>query len=306
MRRHWLPWFAKQVPSLLNVAKPEQVARFGSMMLAEQYTGSKTGKTLSDGLDLICSQNLHHTLLLAMLEQARKWLHNPETRAVLEQNLREWAVKIESDAPSAWDKLKASLKSSFVEKVDGWVAEKALDWADSYLEAALNDSEHTIRRNFDEQVVHISSELRYSAAWHAKLEQGKMQIARSEALQQSLMRAWKSVQVWAAEDVLKHDSVCLAQIEKLLNHMLSQAAAYPQFMRRADLRISLMVRDFVLRYKNKGAQFVVDKVKSWDSNLMVEKLELSVGKDLQFIRINGTIVGGLVGLVIYVLSQWLF
>ena len=38
---------------------------------------------------------------------------------------------------------------------------------------------------------------------------------------------------------------------------------------------------------------------------MVEKLELSVGKDLQFIRINGTLVGGLVGLLIYALSQWL-
>lgn len=50
---------------------------------------------------------------------------------------------------------------------------------------------------------------------------------------------------------------------------------------------------------------MADKVKSWDSAQMVEKLELSVGKDLQYIRINGTLVGGLVGLAIYVVSQWL-
>ena len=61
-----------------------------------------------------------------------------------------------------------------------------------------------------------------------------------------------------------------------------------------------------MRYKEQAAQFVSDKVKGWDSREMVEKLELSVGRDLQFIRINGTLVGGLVGLVIYSVSQWLF
>ena len=77
-------------------------------------------------------------------------------------------------------------------------------------------------------------------------------------------------------------------------------------MTRLDMRISLIVRDFVQNYKDRAAQFVAEKVKSWDSAQMVEKLELSVGKDLQFIRINGTLVGGLVGLLIYTVSQWLF
>ena len=54
-----------------------------------------------------------------------------------------------------------------------------------------------------------------------------------------------------------------------------------------------------MRYKDKAALFVADKVKGWDSRLIVEKLELSVGKDLQYIRINGTLVGGLVGLAIH-------
>ena len=76
-------------------------------------------------------------------------------------------------------------------------------------------------------------------------------------------------------------------------------------MRRTDVRLSLAVRDFVMRYKGRAAQFVADKVKSWDGALMVQKLELSVGRDLQFIRINGTLVGGLVGLMIYCVSLWL-
>jgi uncharacterized membrane-anchored protein YjiN (DUF445 family) len=46
-------------------------------------------------------------------------------------------------------------------------------------------------------------------------------------------------------------------------------------------------------------------VRNWDNTTLVERLELQVGKDLQYIRINGTLVGGLVGLVIFVASKWL-
>ncbi|UOO81316.1 DUF445 domain-containing protein [Uruburuella testudinis] len=305
-RERWLPWLAQQLPALFHVAKPEQVARFGGMMLAEQYSGDKIGKTLADALAVLKSQGLHETLLLALMKQARRWLQDPETRALLEQNLHEWAARIESDAPSAWEKIKASLKGTLVDRVDGWVAAKALDWADDYLAAALNDPEHRIRQGFDSQLDRIAEALQHSRLWHKRLEQGKMQLAQSPAVQQSLARGWRSLQAWTAADVQKSDSVWLVQLNKLLDHMLAQAAQYPQFMRRLDVRLSLMVRDFVMAYKDRAALFVSDKVKAWDSREMVDKLELSVGRDLQFIRINGTLVGGLVGLVIYVVSGWLF
>jgi uncharacterized membrane-anchored protein YjiN (DUF445 family) len=46
-------------------------------------------------------------------------------------------------------------------------------------------------------------------------------------------------------------------------------------------------------------------VQDWDATTLVNKLELQVGKDLQYIRINGTLVGGLVGLLIYIASKWI-
>ena len=304
MRARWLPWMVAKLPILLNLAKPEQVARFGSMMLAEQYSGAKIGKTLADGLTVMKAQGLQDALLIALLKQSRHWLNHPETRLLLEQNLREWAVKIEDQAPSTWQKLKASFKGTLVEQVDGWVAEKALDWADHYLQAALNDSQHTIWHIYHQQFEQIITALRDSPQWHQRLEHSKQQLAQSAAMQHNLLRAWQSVQDWVASDVQKNDSLCLAQAHKLLDHMLTQAAAYPQFMRRVDVWLSLMVRDLVLRYKDRAAVFVADKVKAWDSREMVEKLELSVGRDLQFIRINGTLVGGMVGLLIYCVSQW--
>ena len=305
-RETWLPWAVRQLPALLKVAKPDQVARFAGQMLEQQYSGHKIGKTLADMLALLKSQGLDDILLVSLLKQARRWLNDPETRELLEENLREWAMKIESDAPSTWERIKSSLKGTLVDKVDGWVAEKALDWADNYLAAALDNPQHTLRRHFAEQTDHIQSTLIHSRLWHKRLEAGKRELAQSPALQEGMMRLWQGIQRWSEDDVLKDDSLCLVQANKLLDHMLSQAQAYPRFMTRLDMRISLIVRDFVQNYKDRAAQFVAEKVKSWDSAQMVEKLELSVGKDLQFIRINGTLVGGLVGLLIYTVSQWLF
>ena len=56
-----------------------------------------------------------------------------------------------------------------------------------------------------------------------------------------------------------------------------------------------------------SAQFLTrhisDTVKSWDAREMSQQIELNIGRDLQFIRINGTLVGGSIGLVLYLLSQ---
>ena len=51
--------------------------------------------------------------------------------------------------------------------------------------------------------------------------------------------------------------------------------------------------------------FITQVVERWDTNTLVNRIELQVGRDLQYIRINGTLVGGLVGLIIFAVTQWL-
>ena len=114
-------------------------------MLDKQYSGDKIGKTLANIMVVLKEQSLHQTMLLVMLKQMRRWLQNPHTRALLEKNLHDWAAKIESDAPSTWEKIKASLKGTVVDRVDGWVVIKVLDWVDEYSVVALKETEHMVR-----------------------------------------------------------------------------------------------------------------------------------------------------------------
>ena len=224
---------------------------------------------------------------------------------MLEENLRAWAEKIETSQPDTWDKLKAQLRGRLVGQIDSWVAQKALDWADNYLEAALTSPQHELRTAFRRQYRALAQELATSEAWQRKLALAKRRLADSPELQQQIARLWQSLTTRLTADAQRPDSATARRLNSLLTYLLEQHAATPQQLRRLNVRLALLARSLVRRHRHAAAEFIADKVKSWDSRQMSDKLELSIGRDLQFIRINGTLVGGLVGLLIYALSQWL-
>ncbi len=299
------PFVVKQIPTLMQAIKPEQMSLFLGQLLKQQYDGKSLGHTLSQMLRMVQSYGYHQIFFIGLLEQIRAWLRHEETRQLLEDNINSWAAKVKKDNPSSWDKLVAAFKGSAVDMVDGWVARKVLDWADNYCEEVINDDNHAMRAGVERKMNQLIWALEFSPIMHKRLNQAKDGLINSDAVQQFIQHSWLSLQNWSASDALKSDSMLMQQVLKMMNQMLIQGAAQPEVLRRFDAQISLWVREAVGQYKSKVADYVAEKVKSWDSQELVQKLELSVGKDLQYIRINGTLVGGLVGLAIYVVSGWL-
>ncbi|HEX8245806.1 MAG TPA: DUF445 family protein, partial [Longimicrobium sp.] len=78
----------------------------------------------------------------------------------------------------------------------------------------------------------------------------------------------------------------------------------PELMEKVDGWIESAVLYFVEQYRGEVAELISTTVAAWDPEDTTRKIELQIGKDLQFIRINGTLVGGLAGLLIYVISQF--
>ena len=304
-RQEWLPALARQIPAALQTIPPQEAARLGAAFLAAHGSGKQLGTALSQALLLLEQQGLPESLQTALLGQIRHWIKQPNTRVLLEENLRAWAEKIETSQPDTWDKLKAQLRGRLVGQIDSWVVQKALDWADNYLEAALASPQHELRTAFRRQYRALAQELATSEAWQRKLALAKRRLADSPGLQQQIAQLWQSLTTRLAADAQRPDSAAARRLNSLLTYLLQQHAATPQQLRRLNVRLALLARSLVRRHRHAAAEFIADKVKSWDSRQMSDKLELSIGRDLQFIRINGTLVGGLVGLLIYTLSQWL-
>ena len=99
------------------------------------------------------------------------------------------------------------------------------------------------------------------------------------------------------------------QIAKILQTSVAaltdELRSNAQLQRQIDAWVQKTAYQFVLKNKEEVGRLISSTVENWEGKELSEKLELEVGKDLQFIRINGTLVGGLVGLLIYALTQLL-
>ena len=94
-----------------------------------------------------------------------------------------------------------------------------------------------------------------------------------------------------------------ALLQKGIVHLTEELRANTALQSQIDTWLQKIAYQFVLRNKQEVGRLISATVAQWEGRQLSEKLELEVGKDLQFIRVNGTLVGGLVGLIIYFITQ---
>lgn len=94
-----------------------------------------------------------------------------------------------------------------------------------------------------------------------------------------------------------------ALLQKGIAHLTEELRANTTLQAQLDTWAQKLAYQFVLRNKQEVGRLISATVAQWEGRQLSEKLELEVGKDLQFIRVNGTLVGGLVGLIIYFITQ---
>ena len=97
------------------------------------------------------------------------------------------------------------------------------------------------------------------------------------------------------------------ELRDKLTHLIQDLGAWlredPGMQRALNTGARALARQVLAPRRVEVGRFVAQVVRGWDARSVVDRLELQVGPDLQFIRINGTLVGGVVGLAIYVLSR---
>ncbi|HEX9485413.1 MAG TPA: DUF445 family protein, partial [Gemmatimonadaceae bacterium] len=91
-------------------------------------------------------------------------------------------------------------------------------------------------------------------------------------------------------------------LERALAAMAARALASDAFLREVDTAIERLALSIVDEYRPEVAELIARTVEGWDATDASRKIEIQIGRDLQFIRINGTLVGGLVGLILYVIG----
>ncbi|GET46735.1 DUF445 domain-containing protein [Capnocytophaga felis] len=191
---------------------------------------------------------------------------------------------------------------NFIDKI---LADKITAGLANYMAEAAQNKEHSVRKEIENQLLQFSEDLKNESHWKEKLEKLKSNLLQSENIEKYAKNIWIYIKNFLTEDLSKplNNSVLKSYLKKSILNFTQQLQTDKQLQNRLDGWSRKTIYQFVLKNKNEVGQLISETVGNWKGRELSEKLELEVGKDLQFIRINGTLVGGLVGLLIYIITQ---
>ncbi|HTN65214.1 MAG TPA: DUF445 domain-containing protein, partial [Burkholderiaceae bacterium] len=273
----------------LNALDDDEVKNYLRRMVAAHLGRFDLAQLVGNILDVLTLDQRHQALLDQLLEAIGAALDKPPVRERIEQLLAE-------QLPLYFERLKLAGGRLAAEKIVAGVLQ--------LLQEISADPQHPLRLDFNRMVAELIDKLKHDPASRFRIEQFQQQLAVDPRLAEYLHGLWQDLRQWLQQDLRRPDSSVRARIVAVTHH-LAQGLQDDQPMRDwINGQIEQAAPALIERYRPRVGAFIADRMRDWKDEEIVDKLELNIGRDLQFIRVNGTLVGGMVGLLIHVFSQW--
>lgn len=173
----------------------------------------------------------------------------------------------------------------------------------SFLDDIESNENHKIRNEISSKLYEISETIQTDQNWKVRFENLKNDFITDEKIQEFAIKFWQNSKLNLINNLENQNSVLNNYIEKYLNQIRENLRDNLIMQTKINQTVQKMIYKLALKNSSEIGNIISKTVHDWDGQELSEKLELEVGKDLQFIRINGTLVGGIVGLLIYSLTQ---
>jgi uncharacterized membrane-anchored protein YjiN (DUF445 family) len=152
-------------------------------------------------------------------------------------------------------------------------------------------------------LVQFADDMRTNPGTRERVERAKVDMYNHPDVQRSVSRIWETAQRVVLEAADDPSSELRVRASGALAQLGQSLATDPDLQSKLDSWITDTIVGLVSDYKVELTSVITDTVERWDGPATAERIELAVGRDLQFIRINGTVVGALAGLAIHGLTQ---
>ena len=241
------------------------------------------GEILGSGMQYLLEENLHQSAVTQLSSKIRGFI-------LENHDLIRTRVQQQS--------------SAFIPRfIDNSIAEKITLGLAEYFQEVEGDSAHPLRGEIDVQLQRFTQNMRSDESLERHIESLKQGILSSDRLDSYSGAVFSKVKSTLTDELTRQDSTLQKYLRDKTADLAYSLENDPVLQNKIDRWVRLTLYRTFLRKKHLASALISRTVEGWEGKELSEKLELEVGKDLQFIRINGTLVGGLVGLIIYSLSQ---
>jgi uncharacterized membrane-anchored protein YjiN (DUF445 family) len=267
-------------PAILDTLDDETVAEFLRRQASSPLASRQIAPAIGNMLEALAAQGKHQALLDAALAEVWKWV---------EENQESIRARVRDRTNWVWRLL----------AVDAQASDAMIGAMEDLIAETARDPDHPLRRRVTEMIARFAADLKNDPAMHARIGAITAEALSHPAVSEALDAAWAHVKESLRRDLAREDSQLRAwAIEGLMR--VGEGLVEDNRVREAlNDRLRALVVELAARHGQDVSRLVSETIRAWDADTIVQKLEQNVGRDLQFIRLNGTVIGGLVGLALH-------
>jgi uncharacterized membrane-anchored protein YjiN (DUF445 family) len=271
---------------VVTVLRDDDVQDLIEQVLVRKLLEKQIGPPLGTVLQGILADGAHHRLVDLVCDRAYDWVSaNQET-----------VLRIVHDRAPSWSP----------RFVDDLIADRVFLEVQNFAWAVKVDQEHPLRKAIDTFLVEFAADLQNDPETIERAERIKHQIVAQPDVQRFIGQAWGTVKGLILDAAADPSSALRTRVRDALVSFGKRLDSDAELRDKIDGWLADAAAYVVRHYRGEITTLITDTVARWDAEETSRKIELQVGRDLQFIRINGTVVGSLAGLVIYTVGQLAF
>jgi len=264
---------------LIAVLDDEQMRTMIERVIAERVERTEVSPALGHLLGQVVADGAHTGIVDVLAERTYAWvvMNRSAIVSVLGKQAPTWTPRF----------------------VDDIVADRIHLELVRFVAAVRDDKDHDVRQALDRMLVQFADDLRANPSTRERVERAKVEMFEHPDVQRSVGRIWETAQRVVLDAPDDPNSELRVRAAGALAQLGDSLATDPGLQANLDGWVTDTVVNLVGDYKVQLTSVITDTVARWDGRETASRIELAVGRDLQFIRINGTVVGALAGLAIH-------
>jgi uncharacterized membrane-anchored protein YjiN (DUF445 family) len=272
------------IPQLLGSVDGHQVRHFVSDSVSKRAQGINLGPLLGEVVTMLTAEKRHQVLLDKLLRAADEYISANEPR--IRQRVRD---------NTAWFWQRLSMDDKVADSVVAALREIVAEIA--------RDPAHPLRLRLDEAIAKLARDLATSPEYREQIALHTRKLLDYPALRDYTAGLWHDILASMHEDISSPDSHIKGWLQEATQAATHALLSDEQLRWRLNEWMHNVAVEVVQAHQRDVGLLIADTVRDWDTETITRRIEQQVGEDLQYIRINGTLIGGLVGLAIYTISR---
>jgi len=276
------------LPEALTASETSGLNSFIGRRILSQIQSIDLAPLAAGTLRTFVSEGRHRGFLDELLLAVHETLNRPETMEAIRQKIR--------------NELPTLLK---LYRADSYLMKKIAASATAFFDEVRTDPDHPFRGEFDRLVLSFIDRLEDQPQFAERLDALKRDLLARPELGELTQHLWSNVKDFVDRNAAGESEVLQHHLTRLLVKAGNQLAADSEMRAEINNGLVVVLRSLVADQKSGVSTFISDQVKGWDMAQLISLIEINIGKDLQYIRFNGSLIGGLAGLALYTLEYLL-